>query len=332
MISKITVDQIAHGTGLNSRFLYLLSNHISDYYRIHRIPKKNGKFRTIEAPAPVLKRIQRYILRWILPQNLPYSLSERGDTVDILKQNGIPFHYRDLPEILSAATAFEPGCSIRKNAEVHCGKPVVISLDVKNFFPSLRYGLVRSLFQQFVNDDGMAVMLANFCTLNGHLPQGAVTSPHISNLLMHDFDVSLRQYCLSHNLTFTRYADDLTFSGDPADEEITGLIRCCKQNLAGLGLRLNHEKIRIQRQGMRQEVTGIVVNAKTGVPREARRRLRQQMYYLNKHWEHEWRKLDEHTLNVMLGQANFIWDMDRDNPGFCEYRKQLLEIKHYYHR
>ena len=125
-------------------------------------------------------------------------------------------------------------------------------------------------------------------------------------------------------------ADDLTFSGDPGNEEITGLIRYVKQELGKLGLRLNHEKIRIQRQGMRQEVTGVVVNAKTSAPREVRRRLRQQMYYLNKHWEHEWRKLDEHSLNVLLGQANFIWDMDRDNPEFTEYRRQLLEIKRYF--
>ena len=71
-------------------------------------------------------------------------------------------------------------------------------------------------------------------------------------------------------------------------------------------------------------------NAKTSAPREVRRRLRQQMYYLNKHWEHEWRELDEHSLNVLLGQANFIWDMDRDNPEFTEYRRQLLEIRRYF--
>ena len=331
MISGITVERIAEETGLNRRFLLLLSNNIPDYYRIYRIPKKNGKFRTIEAPAPVLKRIQQYILWRILPRRIPSSPAELADTAEILKGNGISFRRRDLAGMLSAATAFEPGSSIKKNAGEHCGKPVVISLDVKNFFPSLKYDLVRTLFQRIVHEDGVAVMLSKFCTLNGHLPQGAVTSPHLSNLLLHDFDVSLRQYCLARKLAFTRYADDLTFSGDPGNEEITGLIRYVKQELGKLGLSLNHEKIRIQRQGMRQEVTGVVVNAKTSVPREVRRRLRQQMYYLNKHWEHEWRKLDEHSLNVLLGQANFIWDMDRDNPEFAEYRRQLLEIKRCFH-
>ncbi len=330
MISGITVERIAEETGLNRRFLLLMSNNIPDYYRIYRIPKKNGKFRTIEAPASVLKRIQQYILWTILPRQIPCSPEKLAETAEILKGNGISFRRRDLARMLSAATAFEPRSSIKKNAQEHCGKPVVISLDVKNFFPSLKYSLVRSLFQRVVNEDDVAVMLSKFCTLNGHLPQGAVTSPHLSNLLLHDFDVSIRQYCLARKLAFTRYADDLTFSGDPGNEEITGLIRYVKQELGKLGLRLNHEKIRIQRQGMRQEVTGVVVNAKTSAPREVRRRLRQQMYYLNKHWEHEWRKLDEHSLNVLLGQANFIWDMDRDNPEFTEYRRQLLEIKRYF--
>ena len=162
MIPPISIEQIAEGTGLNSKFLYLLSNHIPDHYRIYRIPKKNGKFRTIEAPAPVLKRIQQYILWRILPRRIPSSPAELADTAEILKGNGISFRRRDLAGMLSAATAFEPGSSIKKNAGEHCGKPVVISLDVKNFFPSLKYDLVRTLFQRIVHEDGVAVMLSKF--------------------------------------------------------------------------------------------------------------------------------------------------------------------------
>ncbi len=332
MIPPISIEQIAEGTGLNSKFLYLLSNHVPDYYRIYRIPKKNGKFRTVEAPAPVLKRLQRYILRCILPTRLPWCRTRLQDTAELLRKNRIPFSFHDLPRMLSAASAFERGCSIGKNAAPHCGKPVVVSLDVKNFFPSLRYGLVRSLFLQYVREDGVAVMLSKFCTLNGHLPQGALTSPHLSNLLLRDFDAALQQYSLLHHLTYTRYADDLTFSGNPSNEEITDLIRFCRSELGKLGLKLNRDKIRIRRKGMRQEVTGLVVNSKATAPRDIRRKLRQQMYYLNKHWEHEWNRLDEHSLNVLLGKANFIWDLDRSNPEFTEYRRQLLEIKHFFHK
>ena len=186
---------------------------------------------------------------------------------------------------------------------------------------------MRSLFQRIVREDAAAVMLAKFCTLNGHLPQGAVTSPRLSNLLLLEFDEALLRYARLHELAFTRYADDLTFSGDPSDAEIAELIRVCRGELRKLGLRLNRDKIRVRRQGMRQEVTGVVVNAKAAAPREVRRRLRQRMYYLNKHWEREWRDLDEHSLNVLLGQANFIWDLDRSDPETGEYRRQLLEIR-----
>ncbi|MBQ9337829.1 MAG: RNA-directed DNA polymerase [Lentisphaeria bacterium] len=316
---------------MNSKFLYLLGNHIPDHYRIYRIPKKNGNFRTIEAPAPILKLIQRYILVRVLPVRLPWGESRLRETEARLRENGIRFRPGEIPRMLSAARAFERGCSIGRNAAAHCGKPIVVSLDVKNFFPSLKYGPVRAIFQELAEDDASAVMLAKFCTLNGHLPQGAVTSPHLSNLLMRDFDAALAEYSLLHGLAYTRYADDLTFSGDPSNEEITELIRRCRSELATLGLRLNRDKIRIQRKGMRQEVTGVVVNAKVSAPRKIRRELRQRMYYLNKHWETEWRKLDEHSLNVLLGKANFIWDLNRNDPEVAEYRRQLLEIRRFFH-
>ena len=94
MNSGITVEQIAKETGLNRRFLLLLSNNIPDYYRMYRIPNKNGKFRTIEAPAPVLKRIQQYILWRILPRRIPCSPEELADTAEILKGNNISFRRR----------------------------------------------------------------------------------------------------------------------------------------------------------------------------------------------------------------------------------------------
>lgn len=201
---------------------------------------------------------------------------------------------------------------------------------MKDFFPSLRYSCVLELFKKYVWDDGLAVMFAKFCTLYGHLPQGAVSSPHISNLLLGEVDISLRKFCLTHNLDFTRYADDLTFSGDPSNEEITELIRLCRSELKQKGLKLNESKTRILRKGMRQEVTGLVVNSHLNAPREERRFLRQQMYYLNKFWEQKHQSFDEHSLNVLLGKINFIWDLNRANSEFSEYRKQLLEIKHYF--
>lgn len=328
MIHNFSIEKMAETLGLNCKFLYLLSNQTPLFYKIYKIPKKNGKFRTIEAPVPVLKRVQKYLLQYVLPSHVKWS-AEQIDEITMIfheKQKKIPRLTNSMP----TATAFEPGCSVKQNASVHCGKPVVISLDIKNFFPSLRYDLVLSLFKRYVSEDQIAVMFSKFCTLYGHLPQGSVASPHISNLIMCDFDANIYKYCVMHDLSYTRYADDLTFSGNPDNGEISELIHLCREELKKLCLRLNNDKIRVQRTGMRQEVTGVVVNSKINAPREARRALRQKMYYLNKHWESEWRNLDEHSLNVLLGKANFIWDLDRNNPEICEYRKQLLEIKRYF--
>jgi len=312
MSKNFSLTEMVESLGLNDKFLYLLSNRTPDFYKIYKIPKKNGKFRTIEAPSPVLKRIQRYILQ------------------DVLADDAPEWDY-DSESRLSAATAFEPGCSVKRNASCHCGKPVIVSLDIRNFFPSLKYGLVLSLFKKYVTEDSSAVMLAKFCTLYGHLPQGSAASPHISNLLLCDFDATIGKYCAAHDLTYTRYADDLTFSGDPRNDEIAELIQLCRTELKKINLHLNYDKIRIQRKGMRQEVTGVVVNSKVSAPREARRTLRQKMYYLDKYWEREWKNLDEHSLNVLLGKANFIWDLDRDSPEIGEYRRQLLELKRFFH-
>ena len=302
MMMDFTVERMAETLGLSCKFLYLLSNRTPDFYRIYKIPKKNGKFRTIEAPVPILKRIQRYIVNEIL--------------VDHASE---------------AVTAFEPGCSVKCNASFHCGKPIIVSLDIRNFFTSLKYALVLSLFSQNVDEKQSAVMLAKLCTLYGHLPQGSAASPRISNLILRDFDAEILKYCQEHGLKYTRYADDLTFSGNPDNEEITELIRLCRRELGKIGLHLNNDKIHIQRKGMRQKVTGVVVNEKLNAPREVRRLIRQKMYYLNKHWEHEWRNLDEHSLKVLLGKVNFIWDLNRKNPEIGEYRRQLLEIQRFFH-
>lgn len=325
---------MAEDLGINVKFLYLLSNRTPEFYKIYRIPKKNGKFRTIEAPCAILKRIQQYILRFVLPDKISLGATRCTKALQSIRRQDpeADISRKEIIGLMSAATAFEPGTSIKDNAENHCGQPVVIALDVKDFFPSLKYKRVLALFRKYTERENTAVMLAKLCTLYGHLPQGAVTSPHISNLLLHDLDFTLKLYALDHGLEFTRYADDLTFSGNPDNGEISALIQTCRQELRKSGLRLNNDKIKIMRKGMRQEVTGIVVNAKMNAPREDRRRLRQQMYYLNKHWEHEWWKLDEHSLNVLLGKTNFIWNLDRGNPEIAEYRRQLLEIKRSFQR
>ena len=167
-------------------------------------------------------------------------------------------------------------------------------------------------------------------TFKGHLPQGAVTSPFLANRLLHDFDEVMSQHCRQVKVNYSRYADDITLSGNISDALKEKLISFIREGLYLYGLQLNSKKIRVLRRNNRQEVTGVVVNEKLQAPRELRRILRQKMYYLNRFWENDWQKLTENDFDKLLGQVNFVWSIDKRNSEFAEYRKQLLEIKRYF--
>ena len=294
---KIDPDELAKRLGLPLKFLRWQAAAAQKSYRVYSIPKRNGSMRTIEAPSERLKAIQRRILRRLLP-----------------------------PEVSECATAFVPGRSIADNARPHLGAPAVLELDIKNFFPSLNYELLRDHLVNNGFTPEAAKTVTALCTFDGHLPQGAVTSPHLANLLLYDFDRAIDDYVRRFGV-YTRYADDLTFSGDLSPERISGIIVRCRRGLKALGLKLNPGKTRVARRGSRQQVTGLVVNEKLRAPRELRRKLRQEMYYLNRYWETECRKLTAERLESLLGRVNFVWSIDRDNAEFSEYRRQLLEIK-----
>lgn len=295
--SRIDLDELATELGLPLKFLRWQAATVQKSYRVYTIPKSNGKMRTIEAPSRQLKFIQSRLVATVLPH-----------------------------KVSSCATAFVPGKNIADNARPHLNKPVVLGMDIKNFFPSLSYKLLFDyLMKNGFNSDAAKTVTA-LCTFNGHLPQGAVTSPHLANLLLYEFDLAIRRY-VRRFATYTRYADDLTFSGDFGENEISAIINRCRMELRPLGLKLNPDKTHVSRRGSRQQITGLVVNEKIQAPREFRRGLRQEMYYLNRFWEKEWHGLTDERLDSLLGKINFVWNIDRGNAEFSEYRRQLLEIK-----
>ena len=295
---SVDLNKVANSLGMSFRFLRWQAATAQESYRVYSIPKRNGRRRTIEAPSVVLKQIQRRILTRLLP--------------DRVSDN---------------ATAFVRGENIADNARRHLGQPVVLELDIKDFFPSLRHELLRDYLVGNGFAPDAARTLTALCTFNGHLPQGAVTSPHLANLLLYDFDQKVARAVKHASVVYTRYADDLTFSGNLSEEDIACIIGLCRAKLREIGLKLNPEKTRVARRGTRQQVTGLVVNDKLQAPRRMRRKLRQEMHYLNRFWENEWRDLTSERLNSLLGKVNFVWNIDRDNAEFSEYRRQLLEIK-----
>lgn len=270
---------LARLVGYKVEYLRRASNGTKHFYRTFEVEKKSGGTRSIAEPLPSLKEIQRWILNNILRTQ----------------------------EVSRFAKAFKQGGSIRENARFHRDQSMVLSLDVTDFFGALRYPRVYSLFRRLGYRRSVSTMLAHLCTLDGSLPQGAPTSPCLSNLLVRRIDNRLSGFALSNRLRYTRYADDITFSGTFQPGQVIRLVR---EVLSDEGLNLNEEKTRLMLPHQRQEVTGIVVNEKLQAPREMRRRLRQAVYYIDKHGlgshlEHTSETRANHVRHLM-GIANFI--------------------------
>jgi hypothetical protein len=215
-------------------------------YRTSERPKKNGGTRIITAPLPRLKRLQRRLLA-----------------------NGfatVPLH--------EAAHGFRAGGSIVGNACPHVGKELVVNLDIENFFAATPYPLIlracRKLSAGRLSPRAL-LLLADLCSYGGALPTGAPTSPAIGNIVLESVDKALGRAAARRGASYTRYADDLTFSGDG---ETHGLIPFARRVLAQLGYRVARRKINLFRRGRRQMVTGLVVNDRTNWPRRLRRLLR----------------------------------------------------------
>lgn len=272
-------EHLALLVGYSIEYLCKVSNAQTHSYRKFRIPKVSGGWRKIAEPLPSLKEIQRFILDNILYKCEPSKF----------------------------AKAFIPGKSIRENARFHRNQPMVLSLDIQDFFPSISASRVYGLFWRMGYCKPVTTMLTQLCTLDGSLPQGAPTSPALSNLVSLRLDRRLSNYAIKNAIRYTRYADDLTFSGN---FNTGSVIRLVRKVLFDDGLELNVEKTRLMQRHNRQEVTGIVVNKKMQAPRSLRRKLRQDIYYIEKygldsHMEAT-KKLLVNYVNHLRGIANFI--------------------------
>jgi len=173
---------------------------------------------------------------------------------------------------------FRKGRSNISNAVPHVGKPIVVSVDVRDFFPSISKQLLRSNLQKVLKELNLAnpyitgYFLAELLSYKGGLPAGSPISPLLSNLCMFSTDVELMMVSKKWNLNFTRYADDITVSG--ADESAKKFIVVIRKELNKIGLQLNFKKTTISRSGRRQKVCGLNVNTKVSLSRQYRRSIR----------------------------------------------------------
>ncbi len=215
-------------------------------YARHEIPKKSGKMRLISAPNASLKKIQRSIAVILLD----------------------PLRAHD------AAYGFVIGKSIVGNASLHVGKQLVANADVRNCFPSVRWPLIRAALMRDLSDilSPLSIsFLVDLCTAEGVLPIGAPTSPAILNRVLFKTDQILSQQAVLRDCSYSRYADDLTFSGG---ENAVALLGVARRVLGRIGLELDPQKTNIFRRGRRQMCTGLVVNDRVNVPRKTKKKVR----------------------------------------------------------
>lgn len=281
------LEHLARLVGYDIDYLLGCCYATSRFYRAFTIPKRSGGTRTIAEPLPSLKEIQRWILEFVL--------------------NRVP--------VSRYAKAFVRGRGIKENARFHKHQPMVLALDIRDFFPSILRYRVYGIFRSFGYSQAVANILSRLCTLEDCLPQGAPTSPALSNLASRRIDRRLAGLSRKLGLRYTRYADDLTFSGHFS----TGnLIRVVGSILLEDGFVLNDSKIRVMAEHERQEVTGVTVNKRLRAPRELRHELRQAVYYietfgLGSHLERT-REVRGRFAHHLLGLSTHILHLDPTDP------------------
>lgn len=248
----LTVHNLTNLFQITETNLYKLTNAPHHYYHSFPIPKRSGGTRKIEAPTPLLKRIQLIILQ----------------------------HFLEPRPVSRFAKAYKKGSTLKDMARFHIDQPFILRIDLTDFFGSLQESAIFRLFRQLGYSEAVTVILTKLTTLRGALPQGAPTSPALSNLLMKEIDERIGRYCIENKIRYTRYADDLIFSGDFS---IKKLLATLFETLKPLHLKVNSEKTRVMRKHTKQVVTGIVVNKKLNVSRAYKRKLRQELYYVKKY-------------------------------------------------
>lgn len=285
-----------------SKLLHISSESLEelkfDYnYKHFKIEKKKKKtYRFIDAPKFKLKILQKWILVNVL-QNV--HISDQA-TAFIKNKNGI-----------------------KDNAQRHLNNKYLLEMDLKDFYPSISLSKIIELFKSkpFDFNVEMAKYLGYICTCNKKLPQGAVTSPIISNLICSELDENISSYCRKHNITYSRYADDLTFSSN--DKVRLNLVkRDIKLFIKQDRFIINDEKTRFLSSNFHQQVTGITINnGELKTNKKLKRKVRALLFFCIKNSSF----IDKNGKNrelELLGCISFIKSIE---PGYIDICLKYVE-------
>lgn len=294
-VGDLSISDLGLAIGVSPRLLTSFTHKPERHYRQFEIGKRSGGKRVISSPKTFLKVVQYWLL--------DYALFD------------LPVH--------DNCHSYRPHRSILTNATPHVGKRFVGGIDVEDFFGSIN----KKMLVKFLTDQGIGRLFANtiagLTTLNDGLPQGAPTSPLLSNAFLYCFDYEMAQFAEKHELEYTRYADDITLSGDDA-ALIHESIKLAFVLLKDIGLKLNEKKTRISSRSGQQKVTGVVVNEKPQPSREMRRRIRAMFHQAEIRTDEFASRLPE-----LRGYMNYLqsYPVLRDSPELEKYHKILIKLK-----
>ncbi|MEQ8167870.1 MAG: reverse transcriptase family protein [Candidatus Eremiobacterota bacterium] len=284
------------------------------HYHNFTIPKKRGGTRKISSPKPLLRKAQNWIKANILDKILPEP----------------------------CVHGFIKGKSIMSNATGHIANDIVINMDLKDFFPTIKFKRVKGMFRSFGYSESLSIVLSLLCTEpprervsykgkiydvslgDRELPQGACTSPAITNIICRHMDIRLKGKAESLGFNYTRYADDLTFSGNILKH--TGkLLNDVTSIVSNEGFEVHPDKTRVFHKSRRQEVTGIVVNKKLSVSREEIKKFRAILHNCEKHGiESQNKEKHPNFIAYLRGYCSYISMVDSEKGK--KFREQLDRI------
>lgn len=287
--------------------LYIKS--VSNQYYQFQIPKRSGGHRIINAPSDELKDLQSRLSELLL------------DCIDEINKS------KKINSTLSHG--FVRDRSIITNALMHVNQKTVFNIDLENFFDSFNFGRVRGFFiknKNFLLHNDIATVLAKIACLNDTLPQGSPCSPVITNLITHSLDIRLASLAKKNSCTYSRYADDITFStrkkSFPSalvkdNGEYNYVVgKRLKNEIINSGFSINDKKTRVQFKDSRQDVTGLVVNKKVNIKSEYWRITRamcHQLFMTGSFTIKRESGQEEGGINELDGRLNFIDSVDRHN-------------------
>ena len=294
-------EHLSRLIGIDQTRFRAMVNSTSSFYRTFYIKKRSGGRREISSPFPSLLICQDWIYKNILLN--------------------VPVH--------SCVHGYVPGKSIFSNAAAHLNSRCILKMDIENFFPSIKIDWVANFFNQLGYADNVAFYLASLCCKNGSLVQGASTSPYLTNILLRSLDHRLSNLAKSYNMSYTRYADDLTFSGEYIPHTVIGIVDSI---ISDFGLRVNTDKTRLQIARNQKIVTGLSVAGESiCVPRSFKRDLKKELHFIRKYGyqSHLSKKKIRKPFYIdsLIGKVNFWLQAEPADPYATKALVMLQEIQ-----